>query len=76
MPVGSPSYSVLTANFCGTQKKRWGMLRSIIICLLGLALLAPMANAEEKTINLIVLTAVNFEPCLPSLAFKAKGGTL
>ena len=29
------------------------MLRSIIICLLGLALLAPMANAEEKTINIV-----------------------
>ena len=29
------------------------MLRSIIICLLGLALLATMANAEEKSINIV-----------------------
>ncbi len=29
------------------------MLRLIIICLLGLTLLAPMANAEEKPINII-----------------------
>lgn len=29
------------------------MLRIIIVCLLGLGLLAPMANAEEKPINIV-----------------------
>jgi len=54
------------------------MLRLIIICLLGLTLLAPMVNAEEKPINIVSCrsatnTLLTADKDLVIFSYDAKG---